>query len=213
MATAPFRSSAGPTTYTTTTSAIGNKPSGVVNGDLLVAIIVAEAGTSVSAVPSGWTNQHTGSAFTRGMTVCWKVAASEGSSWTWTMTSSESGSVTVLAYTNPQASPYDTKGAGSGSSTAPSAASITTAQANELAVWISLYNGSTVTTTPPSGFTERIDATSSTNSAIEVCDNVYTAAGATGAQTGTGSTSTNWSAVQLGFKMLLTGNSLFFGSL
>lgn len=68
------------------TTTVVTKPSGTVDGDLLVAILGNRAATkTMSSVPSGWTliTSNTG-ATNKGMYAYWKIASSEPSDWTWT---------------------------------------------------------------------------------------------------------------------------------
>lgn len=67
-------------------SAVVTKPSGTVNGDLLVAYAVGtNARTNITA-PAGWTNSYSLTVVAGSVegAIYTKTAASEGASWTWT---------------------------------------------------------------------------------------------------------------------------------
>lgn len=93
---------------TTTTPGSGgalsiNKPSGVVDGDLLVVLAYLESDTnSWSGIPSGWNTDgvnlkiaNTGAFF---MQLFWKIASGEGASWTWTPNTNAWRVLTCAAY-------------------------------------------------------------------------------------------------------------------
>lgn len=74
--------------WTSNSTLTVDKPSGTVDGDLLVAVICYDNAESMSTVPSGWTDMvnTTGASpvdtYTR---FYYKVASSEGSSWDWVL--------------------------------------------------------------------------------------------------------------------------------
>src|SRR5262245_20577042 len=79
-----------------------DKPSGVADGDLLLAAIYTDPQTrSVNSAPSGWTSL-TGSQLAisndAGAECYWKIASSEGASWNWGYSGAVDGAGIVLAY-------------------------------------------------------------------------------------------------------------------
>ena len=74
-----------------------NKPTGVVNGDVMLATITTRD-TAVTTL-TGWNviGATTNTAGTLRTSYFWKVAASEGASYTWTIGSSKA-SVTIIAF-------------------------------------------------------------------------------------------------------------------
>lgn len=58
------------------------KPTGTVDGDLLVAVVASQPGSAPDSVPSGWTERHVASSAVLGY-VYTKIASSEGASWDW----------------------------------------------------------------------------------------------------------------------------------
>lgn len=88
-----------------------SKPSGTVDGDLLVAVLVGSrnGGTNpaMSSAPSGWTLFHstTVDSSTGIMLSYYKVASSEPTSWTWTWTSSAPDFAGAVVRVNGHAAP------------------------------------------------------------------------------------------------------------
>lgn len=82
--------------YVTTTNWVVDKPTGTLEGDIMVVCLVLQSG-SVSSVPSGWTLIG-GSG--NGGHVYWKACgASEPASWTWSMDTGRSGRWGSSAFT------------------------------------------------------------------------------------------------------------------
>jgi hypothetical protein len=87
-----------------TTSLIGTLPAGTVNGDALYACVFT-CGTStnpnITGVPAGWALLDTTTVTNGRMSVYWKIAASEPSTWTWTTGANATGVIEVVAVSNP----------------------------------------------------------------------------------------------------------------
>src|SRR3990172_2380674 len=79
--------------------AVGNKPTGTLDNDILIAFIVASgSGDEVFSAPSGWVLVQTDPAPVDFSVWSYrKVAASEGASWTWTMVDVSNYRVIVVA--------------------------------------------------------------------------------------------------------------------
>lgn len=77
-----------------------DKPSGTVDGDLLIAIIgIGEGSLTVDSVPSGWTLIKTDAGTNANRLYSyWKVAASEGASWDWGLSGSDDCAGVVLRF-------------------------------------------------------------------------------------------------------------------
>lgn len=166
-------------------SLVVTKPTGVADGDVLIAVGYLESDTnSWTTVPSGWslvrTNSNAG-AFRQDVWL--KRAASEGASWTWAPNSSNWRGVTVLAYSGQTGSGstlYDVLGTAeiADADTVPQAPSATTTVNSETVLAIhSNYAGLNGTET---GFatTERAD-----NGTVIVSEGTQATAGATGTTT------------------------------
>lgn len=95
-----FDTGASVTNGTAGTSVTVTKPAGTADGDLLVAVI-AEAGTGAITAPAGWTLAGDATAGTSlRSAIYWKIASSEGASWTWTLASSARNWGWAANYTN-----------------------------------------------------------------------------------------------------------------
>jgi hypothetical protein len=81
---------------TTTWSA--NKPTGTADGDFLLAAIVHGTSDAFASYPAGWNMLYTGTYSTHRLTLLWKIAASEGASWTWTMAATATGGIQIHAF-------------------------------------------------------------------------------------------------------------------
>lgn len=159
---------------TSTTQALSN-PTGMANGDGLVAVITADGGSGRTITPpSGWTlvgvqnNQSTNVA----QWVYIKVAASEPGSWTWTINATAAISGCVAAYTGvDQTNPLSFF---SQTTAAPSSTTVAFANYNphtEADFLVALGSTRNTTaartvTTPSSGFTKRGDTS---NTATAFC--------------------------------------------
>lgn len=79
-----FQTEAHSTASTNGSTATANKPTGTVDGDLLIVRIVWYNNTTITSVPSGWTlinNINDINAFAQ--SIYYKQASSEGASWDW----------------------------------------------------------------------------------------------------------------------------------
>jgi hypothetical protein len=172
------------------------KPSGVVNGDVMVATIVwARTAQWSGAItpPAGWTSRVVNTPWSVRMETFTKVASNEGSSYTFSMPSG-SGVAAISAYSGVNNStPLDTAAAGvNASSSSVTAPSLNTVSANTMLVNIFGSQGLD-SWTPPAGETERVDArdTSALSgwySSVAQSSVALGGAGATGARTATSST-------------------------
>jgi hypothetical protein len=186
-----FRSAAHNESGSGASSLAISKPSGVANGDFLVAFIVISGDGSISAAPSGWAlvdSQSTGSATGDCRHAVYsKTASSEPSSWTWTFSGSVDNAGAVLAYTGVTAL-NTSKFTKMASSTVSLLAESVTPTAVDCLI-ISAYGVNPVydgdlTFTTPSGLTSRVEAdpgSPTTNRAVlKVFDRTVSAADPTG---------------------------------
>lgn len=180
-----------------------NKPTGTVDGDVMVAVIGARGTTSGLSCtpPAGWTlilqqdRATTGRLYTY-----WKAASSEGASYTFTIagsTTQHTGGIIAISGANTtapiDASASDNPGASSSSHVCPS---VTTTQADTLVVRAAMMAvaGTTGSYTWASA-TERFDVTATDGTtACQVttaATEAFPTAGATGTRTATASTNTS----------------------
>jgi len=177
------------------------KPSGVVNNDVLVASVAVSGGSNTTiTVPSGWTQiRRTNNSTTVGIASYYHVVTNGGSepaSYIWSLTSGTRASGGITRYLGVDtSSPIDTSGGGTGSSTTPTAPSVTTNGANELVVGL-FGTGVSATYTAPSGMTERYAVTNANASgpATEAADYTQATASSTGTKAATASASAGWAA-------------------
>ncbi len=161
-----------------------NKPTGTVDGDYLLAAFLISSGASVSAVPSGWTQDYTtaiGGA--QRFYVYKKLASGEPASWSWTLSTSTGHVGSCACVTDvDQSNPLNISGGQlNASSVNVVAPSITTTVANTLGVGFFATTVS-ATFTAPGGMTEFDDLAIGPNS-IEGCYQTVAATGATGTRT------------------------------
>lgn len=97
--TVEFRSDSSAANGTASTSVVVTKPTGVADGDLLLAII-SETGTGSITPPAGWTLLASQAASTDATSAAyWRFASSEAASWTWTLGASVRNASWVGAFT------------------------------------------------------------------------------------------------------------------
>lgn len=185
-----FRSSASQTASATGHCVI-NKPTGVVDGDILIASVMAGGvnQTPTITAPSGWTliasSTHTESnvgyygdeSVTERFSTYYKVASGEGSSWDWTnnMGSGIAGGVVAAFSGGDTSTPIDAYNAPRLAQA--TALGITTITNDALLVGIGGEAGFASASTPPTGMTEQLD----TN--FVVATEARATAGATGNRT------------------------------
>jgi hypothetical protein len=208
MAAPAFRALANTTYPSAATSVTCAKPTGTVDGDIMVAFLVqvrAGSATSAPTPPSGWAQIATyqtvfdaaNTLYARA-SVWWKRASSEGANYTWTFTETNNNQAVIASYSGCIASgnPVDVSSGNSASSgNTATATGVTTTVADTRLIytgnnWEALGN-----LTPPTGMTERYD------NLTYWSDQAIASAGATGNRTQvvTGST-TPWTAFLIALK-------------
>jgi hypothetical protein len=179
------------TSYTSRSNTSVSKPTGTVDGDIMVMSLVLASATSQAATltltpPAGWTKFGTavaqtqsGGAFHGGFHVYWRRAASEGSSYAFTHATMSSQAV-ITSYSGCLASgdPVDTFSQFADLSTIAVATGVTTTVANTMLV-LHDHGWDGTPSTPPSGMTERFDGLTTAH------DEARAATGATGSRSHT----------------------------
>jgi hypothetical protein len=153
------------------TSLILAVPSGVADGDLLLAVVSIRSVVAITP-PAGWTLQIGGnyqySAYT-------KIAASEPANYTWSWTGATNTGGAIAAYRGvDQTTPMDA----AASSTSGKAPSLNTVTANALVV-VGAGNQASITA-PGGSWTERLLCNTSGVQRIYIGDQIFAATGATG---------------------------------
>lgn len=176
------------------TSLVVNTPAGVLDDDLLIALLILEGGTA-PVTPAGWTALHPAHGGLSGVAFAtyYKVAASEGASYTFNWTGSNPAAGMIAAYSGVDPDDPITSAAlrpivSAGSTLSTKANWAAFAGAVDLVI-ARAYNTST-TVIPPTGYTERADVATANGGSIEISDKMYAAAGAIAERTLTTSAST-----------------------
>ena len=168
---------------TGSTSLSISKPTGVAQGDVMLATVTA-TGTGTVTAPSGWTvvkNTTQGTALRQA--TYYKVAgASEAASYSWSLGTSRATAGGIVDYSGVnQTAPVDASASATGTSGNAVAASVTTSAAGDQVVAIASFATAT-TVTADSTTTERYDVASGSTTG-EAADFAQSSAGATSAKT------------------------------
>jgi hypothetical protein len=194
------------------------KPSGLANGDVLIAFINVEAAVTINT-PSGWTGAGVAlSVGTQAARTFYKVisnAAGEPANYTFTHTGNTDTRVVVHAYSgvdNTTSQDATAVGQANASSTNVTAPSITTVTADAWVVWLGGYDSGTYTITEPPGTTQRYQAGSGQGARVTSSDYIMATPGATGTKTGTAPTARTNIAVQFALRPAGAGGTTISGS-
>ena len=183
-----FRAAASAGTANPGTSLVITKPTGTVDGDVMIAGIVGNITTELVA-PAGWTQVRLDSASTFRYGVYRRVASSEGANYTWTLTASGTGSIAggIQAYSGvDNTTPVDIDGGQTNaSSTSIVAPSVTTTVADTRLVGFFQHVDPAGAVTPDAGQTERFEVSPDAFTTAEGGDEAVVAIGATGSRTAT----------------------------
>ena len=172
-----------------------NVPSGTVNGDVMIAVLAWYTATSITP-PSGWTliaTQPDGEGIGYNSSY-YRVAASEPANytWNWSGTSYPAGIIYTFSGVN-TSTPIDVSQVESGTSTLPTAPSVTTRVSNDYLINTFEFNGGSAFTIP-SGMTSggNIPYSFGANFGVNLDYKALGSAGSTGAQTGSLTSSAEW---------------------
>lgn len=158
-------------------------PAGVLDGDLLVAVICANGGATVST-PAGWAlvRRTSAPATSRSVNVFERLAASEPVSYDFAIGPSTPNVGVMLGYRRADVSEASS-GQGNAATAATTAPALDTLGPNRLLVHATSASPG-ISHTPPPLFTERFDG-GGTGIVLAISDGVQAAAGSTGAVSGT----------------------------
>jgi len=189
------------------TTIVQNKPASTVDGDFLVAFVNADGFGTITA-PAGWTifptggNQNSGS---MQVSMYYKVAASEGASWTWSIGSGAKLYLGYVArYIDMSATPADVTAGASATASTINAPTVTTTVINDLvtrtcgtfnATSISFASGTSRINTGANGFL------------VVLADQNQAGAGATGTNLATANASNEMCAFTGAFKESVAGGA------
>jgi len=171
-------------TYSSRTNTTVSAPSGIVNGDILVAtIFVAATGSSPSVTaPTGFTEisisptSVSSAGFYGNLHVYWKRAASESGSYTFTHTTASTECVMIaVSGALTSGSPIDVSSANTGIAGTETNTGLTLTSTNELVLYLSQNWGDSNTGTAPTGYTQTYNGT-----VVYTASKNFTSSGATG---------------------------------
>lgn len=157
-----------------------SSPAGVVNGNLLFAVISNSGSGSNAYVSTGWTQRYNRGSF-GGLSVFTKVAGSEPSSWSWTATVNRLHDIVVFAVSN---AIYDTIGTASTDVDPLVAPAITVGTNNSLLFGAYSAGSAGSTATTPTGMTVLFADNNSTAPSMYVFSQSVSS-GATGTRSST----------------------------
>jgi hypothetical protein len=202
-----YRASASAGATSGTLSLSIGKPTGTINGDVMIAAITVRPYTASITAPSGWTlirqtNQTSGTSSTQA--TYWKAAgSSEPSSYSFTFSASTGSAGGIATFYNINTSnPINAEnGQATASSLSHATASVTTTVANTMLISTHSLTSS-ATWTAPAGMTEAFDKSSDAvpNSAgisVEMNYATQASAAATGTKTATASNNANTGVAQI----------------
>ena len=183
----------------TSTNVVLNRPAGVVEGDLLVAVLGSDRDGTLAAMtaPAGWTERGAHTQTSCGFVKVWtKIAgASEPTSYTFPDSTSADAVGGMLAFHSyDPAAPLAVAPVFASSATAATAHPAPSVTGVDGGMLVTAHFGgananATRSYTPPSGMTERVDVGPSSWTVLGVNTQSLTAAGATGTKTATCSAS------------------------
>lgn len=188
-----FRSSSVGTSGGAASIAI-NTPAGVVDGDVMLAFLAIGGNDATITPPAGWTliTRVDNSNIVSLVTYWISAGASPPSSYTWTGLN-DITAATILAYSGANSAPIDTYNSEAGpfsTTTTPSSPAVTTSVDNSMvlraySIVVATTGASSVSVTPPAGYTNRGQAQFSSGSTFaataEVSDVLRASAGSSAA--------------------------------
>jgi len=182
-----------------------NVPSGVINGDLLVLMVMSDNG--LWTTPSGWTVWFANS---NNRAIFYRTASSEPASYTITQSNSDTSSACMIACSNAAIDVMGTIGSFNSPSVAPS---ITTTANDAFVFDYIAVNSASRTVTTPTGFTSVASDSDSTSPSYALFYKTQATAGATGTVSATVSgsmRSTLFSIIPANPTTTVNGNFFFF---
>jgi hypothetical protein len=188
----------------TVTSLTCNAPASLADGDLLVAVAMYDASSTLT-LPTGWAHV-TGSPQTTSpdlrASMIWKKASGEPSSYAFAVTGGgHIFTVAMARWTGIQASPFDISAAAGATASTISAPTVTTTATDDLVVrGVATWNATTVTFA--SGTSRVLAGTG--GDLVRIADQNQSTAGATGTNVATANTGNEMAAFTAAFKQSST---------
>jgi len=174
-----------------------NKPTGTVQGDLMIAVISANGSSGTWTSPAGWT-EVADEGSRPNLCFSYRVAgASEGASYTFTCSfNNQRTTGCILTYRN---AAYDAVGAFAENTDPIVAPAVTASAAASVLIGAAVRDAPNVTISTPSGMTARVTDNDADQNSYIVCDQ-YVNAGSTGTRSFTMGNSGNTSGALLVIK-------------
>lgn len=172
------------------TSATPAMPATITAGNLLIGFLETLGGGINHTWPAGWTEIREDTVGSGRISIAWKLAVGSDSAPTITWTTNSYADSQVFQYTAADASPIGATQFTTGSGTPHTSASMNTTVDGSTVLFIDVCVGSSTQTTNPSGWTSRASAADGTPTAALLTDKVVATAGATGAISTAGGTTT-----------------------
>lgn len=192
-----FRAAAN-THNTSTNSNTVTKPTGTLDGDVMVAIVYINDSTATITPPANWTLIDTINTTISGkMSTYYKVASSEGANYQWDFSVTNRNSAAIASFYQGLRGTIDAHGVqANGAGTNAIAPSITPTVTNSTLVFLCCQDTTATSTyTPPTGMTEVLDTGGV--SAIEIAYSFQESAVATGTKTAVPTDTTDQNAAFL----------------
>jgi hypothetical protein len=167
-----------------------NKPTGTVDGDVMVAFM--QDVPAATTAPAGWTLVGTANGAYLYQRLYYKVAASEGASYAWSWSGDGYAAGGIVRYSGVDTTTVEdvAESTNTGASAAPRGLSITTATDGAMVILCVGWNNNGYTHTAPTGMTEVWESTR-----VAFSDVIQATAGATGNKDATLSTSNDWGTI------------------
>lgn len=169
---ATFRSVSTATTGSTPTNSLTiNLPAGAVAGDALYAAIAIDNATAIGTPPSGWTNIKSVNQSTNIGTTLWYRTANnyESSSYTWSWTGNQQAAGLIIDYSGTNQFPSGQFASVNGTSTTPNTNTFSDTWSGVILYFYGTKNTvNSCTLTPPGGWTQRADVSTTASSFIEI---------------------------------------------
>jgi len=176
------------------TTLVINKPTGTVDGDLMVAVMAADGSTSWSG-DTGWT-EAADQGTNPSIRIAYKIAASEGASYTFTASTSRTLSGSILTY---RFAAYGTIGTFATGNNPLILPLISPSESQSILIAAGARGSSNITLGTPISMTAKVTDSDATAPSYIVCDQTV-AKGPTGARYMTTGSATNVAGIMLAIK-------------
>lgn len=191
-----FIASASTQNTSTGSTLVINKPTGTVDGDLMVAFMCCD-GNRTWTGDTGWT-EILDQGSTPNLRIVYKIASSEGSTYTFTTSASATSAGSILTY---RSANYDTIGTITTGANPLIVTSVSASTTNCMLLGVATRTSSNLTITAPGSMTTRVTDNDGTSPSYCIAEEQLTSSGASGTRTFSGlSGSANTAGILLTIK-------------